>query len=64
MTTIKAGDEVRVPCEHQDDWAIDAILFGGVEAKADVVCMHTGCGWQGRVALFPEPAVTPAGQEG
>lgn len=42
------------PCEHQDDWAIEAILFGGVEAKADAVCLHDDCGWQGRVPLFPE----------
>jgi hypothetical protein len=40
------------PCTHPGDWCPTTLRYAAEDRKpneADVVCMHPGCGWAGRV---------------
>jgi hypothetical protein len=40
------------PCPHPDDWCPTTLHYAADDRKpseTDVVCMHPGCGWAGRV---------------
>jgi hypothetical protein len=49
----RPANPAEPPCNHRDDWALTAITFGEGEpfgpATADVVCLHPGCRWAGRL---------------